>query len=222
MVAEHLTISIVRPRPPYRDDARLRQKDHRRDLTDHARSLALGAEGDDATEQPNDANNGGEAGVSASASSSGVFDGEGGMEEAPAEDPIAAAAAGNGAHYGGGDGGGGGRRTHRRSFSAPGKWSREAVAEFSESQFMHPEWMVDVPPDLATEWYVTPRPSGQRCLVIASRGGTVSRLKTGRVLHRFPSALPGGSKNTRHGGAVQVDPGFSQLTPSLLSGIFSS
>jgi snurportin-1 len=58
---------------------------------------------------------------------------------------------------------------------------------------MLPEWMVDVPPDLGSSWYVTPRPSGQRCLVIASRGATVSRLKTGRVLHRFPSALPGGA-----------------------------
>jgi len=28
----------------------------------------------------------------------------------------------------------------------------------------------------------------------------VSKLKTGRVLHHFPSALPGGSRNTRHGG----------------------
>ena len=91
------------------------------------------------------------------------------------------------------------RPLHRRTNSAPGKWSRESVVDFSEGQFMLPEWMVDVPTDLGSSWFVTPRPSGQRCLVIASQGTTVSRLKSGRVLHRFPSALPGGSKSTRHG-----------------------
>lgn len=66
-----------------------------------------------------------------------------------------------------------GRAQARRS---PGKWSRQSVAAFS-AQFMHPEWLVDVPADLASAWYVTPRPSGQRCLVIASRGATVRRCR---------------------------------------------
>jgi len=35
---------------------------------------------------------------------------------------------------------------------------------------MRPEWMVDIPDDLATGWCVLPRPQGQRSLVVASRG----------------------------------------------------
>ena len=40
------------------------------------------------------------------------------------------------------------------------------------------------------------RPEGQRCLVIASHQRTVSRTRSGSVLHAFPSALPGGSHAT--------------------------
>lgn len=73
----------------------------------------------------------------------------------------------------------GGKPAHRRTNSAPGKWSREGVAEFSEGQFMLPEWMVDVPTDLGTSWYVTPRPSVRRLLMllrfIASQGGKGKR-----------------------------------------------
>eukprot|EP00891_Asterochloris_glomerata_P005970 jgi/Astpho2/5970/fgenesh1_pm.00080_%23_39_t len=44
-----------------------------------------------------------------------------------------------------------------------------------------------------------PRPDGRRCLVIASNCWTVSRLRTGRVLHSFPSPLPGGSTASSSG-----------------------
>lgn len=47
---------------------------------------------------------------------------------------------------------------------------------------------------------VMPRPEGQRCLVIASRQHTVSRTRSGSILHSFPSPLPGGSRAT-HGNA---------------------
>lgn len=40
------------------------------------------------------------------------------------------------------------------------------------------------------------RPQGQRCLVIASHRRTVSRTRSGSVLHAFHSALPGGSQAT--------------------------
>ena len=40
------------------------------------------------------------------------------------------------------------------------------------------------------------RPQGQRCLVIASHRRTVSRTRSGSVLHNFQSALPGGSHAT--------------------------
>jgi len=63
----------------------------------------------------------------------------------------------------------------RRSSSAPGPWStnhyaRASPENFGDSQFMRPEWMVDIPDDLATGWCVLPRPQGQRSLVVASRG----------------------------------------------------
>ncbi|XP_057820436.2 uncharacterized protein LOC131033277 isoform X2 [Cryptomeria japonica] len=61
-------------------------------------------------------------------------------------------------------------------------------------QFMLPEWMVDIPPRLEQEWYVLPRPAGKRCLVVSSHGTTISRLRNGRVLHCFPSALPNGAR----------------------------
>lgn len=42
--------------------------------------------------------------------------------------------------------------------------------------------------------YVCARPAGKRCLVVSSNGVTVSRLRNGSLLHRFPSALPNGAR----------------------------
>jgi hypothetical protein len=42
-----------------------------------------------------------------------------------------------------------------------------------------------------------PRPEGQRCLLIASGGQTVARMRSGVQMARFPSALPGGSRRTQ-------------------------
>jgi len=50
-----------------------------------------------------------------------------------------------------------------------------------------------VPPDLGSNWYVMPRPEGKRCLLVASRGRTISRLRNGSVLHVMSSPLPEGS-----------------------------
>ncbi|XP_068666128.1 uncharacterized protein [Aristolochia californica] len=61
-------------------------------------------------------------------------------------------------------------------------------------QLMLPEWMIDVPPRLAHDWYVFPRPAGKRCFVVSSNGSTVSRLRNGSILHYFPSALPNGAR----------------------------
>lgn len=44
--------------------------------------------------------------------------------------------------------------------------------------------------------YVFARPSGKRCFVVSSQGATVSILRNGTILHRFPSALPGGARKT--------------------------
>lgn len=62
-------------------------------------------------------------------------------------------------------------------------------------QLMLPEWMIDVPDRLNYDWYIFARPSGKRCFVVSSNGTTISRLRNGSLLHRFPSALPNGSRN---------------------------
>jgi len=59
-------------------------------------------------------------------------------------------------------------------------------------QVMMPDWMVEVPDALQDKWLVAPRPQGKRCLVLASQGKTVARLRTGRVLQVFASVLPNG------------------------------
>jgi snurportin-1 len=103
-------------------------------------------------------------------------------------------------------------KDRRRSSSAPGEWSRAnhggargpgsfKKSGFGDTQFMRPEWLVDIPNDLARAWCVLPRPEGRRELVVASRGRTVARAKTGGVSRRFASALPGGSRRTKHGKA---------------------
>jgi hypothetical protein len=66
-----------------------------------------------------------------------------------------------------------------------------------------PEWMLEVPRDLTTAWFVLPRPDGKRCLVYASAGRTVVRTRDGRALrgatsaHYCWSALPGGRPGSR-------------------------
>eukprot|EP00890_Picochlorum_soloecismus_P003042 jgi/Picsp_1/3739/NSC_06575-R1_mrna cap enzyme len=60
------------------------------------------------------------------------------------------------------------------------------------SQLMAPEWLVEIPVDLADSWYVMSRPEGQRCLVVASHGATMVRSRTGHLKETFPSGLPSG------------------------------
>ncbi|KAL1556417.1 snurportin-1-like [Salvia divinorum] len=71
---------------------------------------------------------------------------------------------------------------------------REARRWFAK-QLMLPEWMIDVPDRLNSDWYVCARPAGKRCFVVSSNGVTVSRLRNGGLLHRFPSALPNGARS---------------------------
>ena len=71
----------------------------------------------------------------------------------------------------------------------------------SSSGLTMPEWMWDdVPHDLSTKWYVRSRPRGARCLVVASKGKTITRSsRDGRTTATFQSALPGGSARTMRG-----------------------
>uniref|UniRef100_A0A2P2JMP8 Snurportin-1 n=1 Tax=Rhizophora mucronata TaxID=61149 RepID=A0A2P2JMP8_RHIMU len=72
-----------------------------------------------------------------------------------------------------------------------------AVRKWFARQLMLPEWMIDVPDRLSQDWYVFARPAGKRCFVVSSNGTTISRLRNGSILHRFPSALPNGAKKTK-------------------------
>lgn len=92
---------------------------------------------------------------------------------------------------------GGEQRLRHRSAGRPGHGHQTRL--YYASQLMHPDWLTDIPADLGPNWLVLPRPEGPRCLVIASRGRTTSRLRNGVVLHRcakyfgtrlLPSHLP--------------------------------
>ncbi|KAG2441934.1 hypothetical protein HXX76_003539 [Chlamydomonas incerta] len=131
------------------------------------------------------------------------LDAEVGEERGPQEDePMeastsAATARGSGAGVRG-----------RRKGGAAGKPVRNGgVRSYGQrygNELMQPEWMTDVPADLGGNWLVMPRPEGMRCLLVTARGRTVSWLRNGAPLHRFHSALPGGSPATaaRCGGAA--------------------
>jgi hypothetical protein len=105
----------------------------------------------------------------------------------------------------------------------------ERKAELVLDQLCIPEWMIEIPSDLFQysitdnnndnnssnghqikyNWYVRPRPEGKRCLVIASKGKTISYLESGTVLHHFRSLLPGGGggigSNGRHDSSAILD-----------------
>ena len=90
------------------------------------------------------------------------------------------------------------RSQRKKDKTVRGNLYREYIQE--------PEWMVEIPNDLRcsaptgeddSKWIVVPRPEGQRCLVIARGGRTVSRVESGHILHTFTSALPGGSAHRR-------------------------
>jgi snurportin-1 len=88
--------------------------------------------------------------------------------------------------------------------SVPRRRRRVAVDLFA-TDLMAPEWMVSVPEDLPTQWFVLPRPQGKRCLVVASRGTTTSRARNGGRLERFQSRIPGGGRSAEHGNYSILD-----------------
>ncbi|CAI5497731.1 unnamed protein product [Closterium sp. Naga37s-1] len=94
----------------------------------------------------------------------------------------------------GGRGERGGRGGGGDSANGAERGVSDGAREWYSQQLMLPEWMVDVPPRLASDWFVMPRPDGRRCLVVSANGTTVSRLRNGRILHRFPSHLPNGAR----------------------------
>ncbi|GFZ17428.1 hypothetical protein Acr_26g0006980 [Actinidia rufa] len=89
------------------------------------------------------------------------------------------------------------------------------------AQLMLPEWMIDVPDRLIHDWYVFARPAGKRCFVVSSNGTTVSRLRNGSLLHRFPSALPSGARTKGNSCSAQsyciLDCIFNELSNTWMS-----
>ncbi|XP_036391120.1 snurportin-1 isoform X1 [Megalops cyprinoides] len=79
---------------------------------------------------------------------------------------------------------------------------RKKLPRHYGNQLMLSEWLVDVPPDLDTDWLMVVCPVGKRSLVVASKGSTVAYTKSGYCVNRFPSLLPGGN---RHSSAVGKD-----------------
>lgn len=81
-------------------------------------------------------------------------------------------------------------------------------SSFADAQLMHSEQLVDTPHDLFQgQWFVLPRPTGTRCLLVATNGMTHARDAAGSKLETFRSILPNGgaqsssssSPNSYHG-----------------------
>lgn len=68
------------------------------------------------------------------------------------------------------------------------------LPKFYANQLMLSEWLIDVPPELTQDWLLVVCPVGKRSLVVASKGSTTAYTKSGYCVNRFPSLLPGGSK----------------------------
>jgi hypothetical protein len=119
-------------------------------------------------------------------------------------------------------GGGGGEENQKTNKS---KKKKKIYERFQKNldlvldQLCVPEWMIEIPTDLCersiqengtdqirSNWFVMPRPEGKRCLVISSKGKTISYLESGKVLHHFRSVLPGGGLNsTRQASSAILD-----------------
>jgi len=66
-----------------------------------------------------------------------------------------------------------------------------------KKQLMLSEWLVEVPEDLSTKWILVLVPEGRRNFVVASNGITKVYSKNGKQVKKFPSNIPGGSRNQK-------------------------
>lgn len=79
-----------------------------------------------------------------------------------------------------------------RDSRRPRRPRRRPQVDLYATDLTVPEWMVGVPDDLASQWYVVPRPQGKRCLVVAHAGKVTARIRNGTRLEKFASNIPGG------------------------------
>lgn len=61
-------------------------------------------------------------------------------------------------------------------------------------QIMYAENLESIPSDFAEEWMSIICPKGKRCLVTSGHGQTVARSRGGKIIQRFQSILPNGSR----------------------------
>lgn len=108
----------------------------------------------------------------------------------------------------------------------------EKKNEIIINQLCIPEWMIEIPEDLilnstpsssssssstskknnkGSNWFILPRPEGKRCLIISSKGKTISYLESGQILHYFRSVLPGGGLSSRQGSSAILDCIYSPI-----------
>ena len=77
----------------------------------------------------------------------------------------------------------------------PRRSRRRPHVDLYATELTVPEWMIGVPDDIASQWYVIPRPQGKRCLVVANAGAVTARIRNGTRLERFTSRVPGGGRS---------------------------
>lgn len=75
------------------------------------------------------------------------------------------------------------------------KNDRETLRKLVQNKLMLSEWLVDVPNDFYTNWYIKCCPRGKRVLMISANGQTKVYARTGYFMFKFNSILPGGSSN---------------------------
>ncbi|KAF4757351.1 hypothetical protein FOZ63_032461, partial [Perkinsus olseni] len=74
-----------------------------------------------------------------------------------------------------------GREDEQKAVKKKGKQRRKVKRfRFWANQLMYPDWMVEVPEDLSTQWLVKVRPEGKHCLLIIHAGTATLRSKNGR------------------------------------------
>ncbi|KAG1054375.1 hypothetical protein G6F43_003610 [Rhizopus delemar] len=62
------------------------------------------------------------------------------------------------------------------------------------NQIMYAEYLESIPSDFMKEWVSVICPKGKRCLVTSGKGQTIARSRGGKILRRFQSILPNGSR----------------------------
>ncbi|RCH80248.1 hypothetical protein CU097_001913 [Rhizopus azygosporus] len=68
-------------------------------------------------------------------------------------------------------------------------------ANIYANQIMYAEYLESIPSDFAQEWITIICPKGKRCFVMSGNGQTISRSRGGKILGRFQSTLPNGSRH---------------------------